>query len=151
MRLMIASDHGALELKQALIEHITKSHPTHVAVDGGTNTEESVDYPDFADKVSESILSDDVQLGILCCGTGIGISMRANRYIGIRAALVYDTFTAKMAKAHNNANILCLGGRTTSIELAKSLVDTWLLTAFEGGRHQKRLDKLDRRLTPTQH
>lgn len=144
MRLMIASDHGALALKSALITHLKLAHPELIIVDGGTHTDESVDYPDFADKVATSILKQDAQLGILCCGTGIGISIRANRYKGIRAALVYDHFTAKMAKAHNNANVLCLGGRTTPPDLAAALVDTWLQTEFEGGRHAKRLEKLDR-------
>ncbi len=141
--LAIACDHGALDLKRALINHLNTKHPDLNILDLGTHTSDSVDYPEFADRVAHAILEGKAHLGLLCCGTGIGISMRANRYKGIRAALVYDTFTATMAKAHNNANILCLGGRTTPAPLACTLVDTWLTTAFEGGRHQNRLDKLD--------
>ncbi len=139
----IASDHGALDLKAEIIIFLQKNYPDYTVNDLGAHSTDSVDYPDYADKVAASINNDTATLGILCCGTGIGISIRANRHKHIRAALVYDQFTAKMAKAHNNANILCLGGRTTSPDLANSLIKTWLDTEFEGGRHQRRLDKLD--------
>lgn len=141
MTIAIASDHGALELKEAIISHLKQKNIPVTNL--GTNNTDSVDYPDYADKVAEAILSEEATLGILCCGTGIGISIRANRHKGIRAALVFNTFTAEMAKAHNNANILCLGGRTTPADVATELIDTWLNTKFEGGRHQRRLDKLD--------
>ena len=138
----IASDHGALDLKNHLRDILSQNN--HVTIDDkGTHDENSVDYPDIAKTVVNDILDKKADLGILCCGTGIGISMKANRYKGIRAALVYDDFTAKMAKAHNNANILCLGGRTTDPKIAEQLVNTWLNTSFEEGRHQNRLDKLD--------
>lgn len=142
-RLVIASDHGAFELKSALIQALEKRQVSVVDL-GTTSQTESVDYPDFADKVVSAIKTNQADLGILCCGTGIGISIRANRYPGIRAALVHDDFTAEMAKAHNNANVVCLGGRTVpSPDVAARWVNLWLDTAFEGGRHQRRLDKLD--------
>tara|TARA_A100001015_G_scaffold101492_1_gene112743 strand:- start:1879 stop:2310 length:432 start_codon:yes stop_codon:yes gene_type:complete len=142
MKIALGSDHGAFELKNQLITYLNLKEDIQT-IDLGVNTTESVDYPDFADKVVQEIRNGNVDLGILCCGTGIGISIRANRHKGIRAALVYDEFTAQMAKAHNNANILCFGGRTTSFEEAKTYLDIWLNTDFEAGRHQRRLDKLD--------
>jgi len=142
--LAIASDHGALELKNALVTYLKNSHPEFEILDLGTHNTESVHYPTYANLVCEKILAHDAQLGILCCGTGIGISIAANRHKGIRAAVVHDEFTAKMAKAHNNANILCLGGRTTPFDQAKHLVETWLATKFEGDRHQIRLDLIDK-------
>ncbi len=142
IRISIGSDHGGFELKETLKAHLETQG--HTVIDEGCFDTQSVDYPDFADKVTTSILSQKTELGVLVCGTGIGISIKANRNKGIRAALVYDNLTAEMAKAHNNANVLCLGGRTTDTETAKQLVDTWLTTAFEGDRHQRRLDKLDR-------
>ena len=135
----IASDHGGIDLKS----HIIRTLSNLSFVDYGTQSSESVHYPHFADALCKNILDGSVHQGILICGTGIGISMRANRYTGIRAALVYDEFTAEMAKAHNNANILCLGGRTTSDEAAISLINTWLTTDFEDGRHQTRIDLID--------
>ena len=143
MNLTIASDHGAIELRQALINHITTSYLEIRVTDLGTHVSESVDYPNMADQLVDKLNKKETDLGVLCCGTGIGMSIRANRYPGIRAALVYDEFTAKMAKAHNNANVLCLGGRTLDIDTAKKLISIWLETPFEGGRHQKRVDKLD--------
>lgn len=143
LTLALASDHGALSLRKVLISHLTTYYPQFTVLDLGTHSEDSVDYPDFADVVCRSILSGQAQLGILCCGTGIGISIRANRYNGIRAALVYDEFSATMAKVHNNANVLCFGGRTTSDTQATLYLDCWLKADFEGGRHQNRLDKLD--------
>ena len=141
MRIAIGSDHGAFELKEAIIKHLEQKKIS--VLNCGTDSTESVDYPDIADKVVKKLQLNEVSVGILCCGTGIGISMKANRNKGIRAALVHDEFTAKMSKAHNNANIICLGGRTTSIEKAIHLINIWLETPFESGRHQKRIDKLD--------
>jgi len=141
--LYIASDHGALDLKESLSAYISAQHPDISVEDLGTNGPDSVDYPDFGQKVATAVLSKENSLGICLCGTGIGISISANRFKGIRAALVHDEFTAEMAKAHNNANVLCLGGRTTPPAVASKLVDIWLKTEYEGGRHQRRLDKLD--------
>lgn len=141
--IFLGSDHGGLDLKSTLHSYLTNTRPTIHCVDLGTDQPTSVDYPDFAQKVAQSVLKTSESLGILICGTGIGISIAANRFNGIRAALVYDAFTAKMAKAHNNANILCLGGRTTDAETAKTLVDIWIDESFEGDRHMRRLAKLD--------
>lgn len=143
MKLAIASDHGGLELKTSLITHLESHYPDISIINLGTNSNDSVHYPKFGKKMATAILNKEADSGILICGTGIGISIAANRFNGIRAALVHDIFTAEMAKAHNNANVLCLGGRTTSAELAVELIDTWLSTEFEGGRHQGRLDMLD--------
>lgn len=142
LRIALGADHGGVQLKDAIKAHLEAREGVGVS-DLGTYSDESVDYPDFADKVAHAILNGDADLGVLVCGTGIGISIRANRYDGIRAALVHNEFTAEMTKAHNNANVLCLGGRVVSTELALKLVDIWLDTPFEGGRHQRRVDKLD--------
>lgn len=141
--LAIGSDHGGKELKDAVKAFLSASYPNIQVTDVGTHSTESCDYPDFGHKVAETILSKKSELGILICGTGIGISIAANRHKGIRAALVYNDFTAQMAKEHNNANILCLGARTTPENDALRYIKIWLDTAFEGGRHQNRLDKLD--------
>ena len=127
----IASDHVGFELKSKLINSLTDID----FLDLGTHTDQRVDYPGFADKLCNSILQNKATSGILICGTGIGISIRANRYNGIRAALVYNEFTAEMAKAHNDANVICLGGRTTSFEMAVKLISIWNETKFEAGRH----------------
>lgn len=141
--LFLGSDHGGFELKNAILDYLKKTRPLFQLSDLGTYSTESVDYPDFAKKVCEAVLGTPKSLGILVCGTGVGISMAANRFKGIRAALVYSLFTAQMAKKHNDANILCLGGRTTSLEDAKLFVDTWLDESFEGGRHLGRIQKMD--------
>ncbi len=143
LTLAIGCDHGGLELKDRLTLFLAEVFPEITVQDLGTHTAESVNYPDFANSVCKAILGGKAQLGILICGTGIGISIAANRHKGIRAALVHSTFTAEMCKAHNNANILCLGGRTTTLAEAKNYVKAWLATPFEGGRHQARLDLLD--------
>ncbi len=143
MTLSLGCDHGGVELKDTIRSYLATHHPEITLIDRGTHGTAPVHYPDFANMVAQDILSHTSDLGILICGTGIGISIRANRFKGIRAALVYDMFTAQMCKAHNNANILCLGGRTTSSELACQLVETWLSTPFEGGRHQIRVEMLD--------
>ena len=141
MKIAIASDHGGFELKQNLINHY--KNQGIILEDLGTNSTQSCDYPDFADKMAQVILSHNADLGILICGTGIGISIAANRHKGIRAALLYDDFTAEMAHKHNNANIIVFGGRTMKPEDVIKRIDIFLHTAYEGGRHQQRLDKLD--------
>lgn len=143
MRLCIGSDHGGFEFKTNILLFLNQQYPSYSLKDMGTYTKESCDYPDFADAVVQDLLSKRSEMGILICGTGIGMSIQANRYKGIRAALVHDIFTAENAKKHNNANILCLGARVLSQELAFSLIATWLNTPFEGGRHEKRIEKLD--------
>lgn len=138
--LFIGSDHGGYRLKEYLRLHLSHKYTVK---DLGCYTEERVDYPDVAAAVAKAVLSTPQGKGILICGTGIGISIKANRYPGIRAAIVYSAFTAEMAKAHNNANILCFGGRTTSPEEALTYINTWEESRYEGGRHSLRLEKLD--------
>tara|TARA_B100000427_G_scaffold87206_1_gene71704 strand:- start:637 stop:1071 length:435 start_codon:yes stop_codon:yes gene_type:complete len=139
--IVLGSDHGGYELKEFLKQQLSALDSLSID-DMGTFSKDSVDYPDIADIVVKKVKETN-GIGILCCGTGIGISIRANRHKGIRAAVVYDEFTAEMAKKHNNANILCLGGRTTPNENALSCVQTWLSHEFEGDRHLLRVDKLD--------
>jgi ribose 5-phosphate isomerase B len=137
----IASDHAGVDLKLHLVKYLLKRG--HNVIDMGVRRKTRVDYPDFGKKVARAVASGEVPAGILICGSGIGMCITANRYRGVRAALVHDHYTTKMAKAHNNANILCLGARVLAKELAEDLVETWLTTEFEGGRHQDRLDKID--------
>jgi ribose 5-phosphate isomerase B len=136
----IGSDHGGLQLKDAVRNYLVGRGLT--VDDLGTNNEDSVDYPDFGARVAQAVSSRTIAKGILICGTGIGMSIAANKFPGIRAALVWDDFTAQMAKEHNDANILVLGGRILSVEDACRMVGIWLDTAFAGGRHQGRLDKI---------
>ncbi len=138
MRLILGSDHGGLALKNAIKEHLTElGHETN---DVGTHTEQSVDYPDFGRQVAQLVAAGEGERGIIVCGTGIGISIAANKVRGIRAALCTDPYMARMARLHNNANILALGGRVIGPGLALEIVDSFLAHEFEGGRHQRRLD-----------
>ena len=136
----IGADHGGFELKEHIVKYL-KDKGIEVK-DFGTYSEESVDYPDCAAPVCKAVQTGEAESGILICGTGIGISMAANKYKGIRAALCSDVYSATMTKRHNNANIICLGGRVTGRELAFMIVDAWLNAEFEGGRHQNRIDKI---------
>lgn len=136
----IGSDHGGRHLKE-VVKSALQARSLDV-VDFGTDSDDSVDYPDYGLKVAEAVASGQAEKGILLCGTGIGMSIAANKVCGIRAALVWDDFTAQMAKEHNNANILVLGGRVLKEEDAVRMVGIWLDTAFAGGRHQGRLDKI---------
>ncbi len=137
---VIGSDHGGLELKEA-IKGDLKARGIEVT-DFGTDNGDSVDYPDFGEKVARAVSKGEASKGILICGTGIGMSLVANKFPRVRAALVHDEFTAQMSKEHNNANILVLGGRVLDVELALKMVGIWLDTPFEGDRHQRRLDKI---------
>lgn len=136
----IGSDHGGLDLKNAIVESLREQQIE--CTDFGTDDSASVDYPDFAEKVAKAVASGTAKAGILICGTGIGMSISANKIPGIRAALVHDDFTAQMAAEHNDANILVMGGRVLSAEQGVRLVDVWLTSRYEGGRHQQRLDKI---------
>lgn len=140
MKIAIAADHGGFELKDSMVEYI-KSLGNQV-VDLGTNSADSVDYPDYAKKVCEEIQQGDSDLGILICGTGIGMSLAANKFEGIRAACVSDVYSAKMSRNHNNANVLCIGARVIGDEVAKLIIKTFLENEFEAGRHQRRVDKI---------
>jgi ribose 5-phosphate isomerase B len=139
MKITIASDHAAYNEKQSLIEYLKTKHEV---VDLGTHSAESTNYPDWAKKLVLKV-REDKSVGILLCGSGIGVSMTANRFKGIRAALCYDEEAAKMSRLHNNANVLCLAGRRTPIEQIKKIADVFLTTEFEGGRHQTRIDLFD--------
>lgn len=138
MKIAIGCDHGGLEHKNAIAEHL-KTRGFEVE-DFGIYTQISVDYPEIALKVAKSVSSGNNQLGILVCGTGIGMSLAANKVKGIRAAALSDHFSAKYTRLHNNSNILCLGGRVIGVGTAIELVDLFVDTEFEGGRHQKRVD-----------
>ena len=140
MKIAMGSDHGGIHLKNQLKALLEEKG--YEIMDCGTYTEDSCDYPDFAEKVCKEVVAGSVEKGILVCGTGIGISMAANKCKGIRAALVADVFSAKMAAEHNNANVICMGERTTGVGLAEMMVDTFLETPFAGGRHQRRIDKI---------
>ena len=151
MKIGIGNDHSALELKAEIIELLKEKG--HEVVDYGTNSPESCDYPVYGEKVGRAVASGEVERGeavaakkydrgILICGTGLGISLAANKVKGVRAAVCSEPFTAKMSRAHNNCNILAFGARVVGAELAKMIVETWLDTEFEGGRHQRRVDML---------
>lgn len=136
----IGCDHAGLELKEEIIATL-KNLPIKFK-DYGTFSKESVDYPDFGFKVSEAVSKGEVERGLLICGTGIGMSIVANKFRGVRAALCNEPYSARMSRLHNNANILVLGGRVIGKELAKDIATIWFTTDFEGGRHQRRLDKI---------
>lgn len=141
MRIAIASDHGGFQLKEIVKAHL-KERGLDTA-DLGTNSDGSVDYPVYGKACGEAVASGEADCGIVCCGTGIGISIAANKVKGVRCGLCTSVEMAKLTKQHNNANVLALGGRTTPPELALEIVDAWLDTDFEGGRHQRRTDMLD--------
>lgn len=138
-KIFIGSDHGGFNLKNIIIEHLTKQG--YSIQDLGCYNTDSCDYPIIAKAVSNKVLEEKAK-GILICGTGIGVSITANRFDGIRASHCTDTFTARMTRMHNDSNILCLGERITGAGLALDIVDVWLNTEFEGGRHQKRIDMI---------
>ncbi len=140
MKIALTSDHGGYKLKET-IKNLLKELKIEF-IDFGTDSEKSVDYPDFALKAAESIMNGETDRGIFICGTGIGISIAANKVPGIRAALCYNIFAAEMSRRHNNANVLALGGRVTGDELAKAIVKTWIETTFDGERHEKRINKI---------
>ena len=141
MLIAIASDHGGYELKESIRKHLAQRGEK--VVDLGTSSSESVDYPIYGKACAEAVASGKAERGIVICGTGIGISIAANKVKGIRCALCTSVEMAELARQHNNANMLALGGRTTSPELAKQLVDIFLDMEFEGGRHKRRTDLLD--------
>lgn len=136
----LGADHGGYELKEAIKEHL--EHRGIEYIDCGTYSHESVDYAPIAKKTCDRVVSGECEKAILCCGTGIGISMAANKVKGIRAACCSDYFSAKYTRMHNDANALCMGGRVVGVGLAIELVDVFLDTEFEGGRHQRRIDQI---------
>jgi ribose 5-phosphate isomerase B len=140
MLIAIGSDHAGFDLKQDILKLLQELG--HESIDFGTDTPQSVDYPDFGEKVSTAVSSGKVDRGILICGTGIGMSIVANKFPNVRAALCNDLFSARMSRLHNDANILVLGGRIIGRDLAKAIVQVWLTTTFESGRHLLRLRKI---------
>ncbi len=136
----LAADHGGIEMKTLLKQEIESKG--YQVLDLGTHDSQSVDYPDFAEAMAAALKGGKANRGILMCGTGIGISIAANRHAHVRAALVHDAFGAAMCRRHNDANVLVLGGRTMGPEIAKQVVDIFLNTEFEGGRHARRVAKL---------
>lgn len=141
MKIAIAADHGGYKLKETIKEYLEIRGDE--VLDLGTDSEESVDYPAFGKACGEAVASGRAERGIVCCGTGIGISIAANKVKGIRCALCTDTHMAEMSRKHNDSNVLALGGRTTENKKALDIVAAWLNTDFEGGRHQRRVDMLD--------
>ena len=140
MKLYFGSDHAGRELKDALLSHAAKKGIS--ALDLGTDADLSVDYPDYAKSVGESVLAEPGSLGVLVCGAGIGMSIAANKIHGIRAALLYNEETARLARQHNNANIVVFGGREVTEDNAVSWLDAFLSATFEGGRHARRIEKI---------
>jgi ribose 5-phosphate isomerase B len=140
MTIAIGCDHAGIELKKEILSLLQELQLE--CIDYGTDGPQSVDYPDFGEKVSEAVSAGKIEKGILICGTGIGMSIVANKFPGVRASLCNELFTAKMSRLHNDANILVLGGRIVGKDLAKEIVKTWVSTPFEGERHTRRLDKI---------
>ena len=140
MKIPVGSDHAGFEAKQTIKQ--TLEDLGHETLDYGTHTEESVDYPEYAQKVSRDINNAKYDVGILVCGSGQGMCMTANKFPNIRAALVYNQKSAEMSRKHNNANILCLPGRELSKDELRTILEKWLETSFEGGRHERRVNKI---------
>ncbi len=141
MKLALAADHGGMELKEQIKNYLMDKGIE--ILDLGTNSSESVDYPIYGKACGDAVISGKAERGIVFCGSGIGISMAANKVKGIRCALATSTLMAELSRQHNNSNVLALGGRLLSFEQAKEIVDVWLVTEFEGGRHKRRTDLLD--------
>ena len=144
---VIASDHAGFHLKMVLLAELNTLG--YLVTDLGTDSEASADYPDFGFAVAHAVNNKEADIGVLICGTGIGISIAANRHPGIRAALVHDSLGARMSRLHNNANVICFGGRMIGEEIAKDCLTTFLETEFEGGRHASRVTKLSQVLSNT--
>jgi len=140
MKIAVASDHGGLQLKKVIIKYLKQSG--YQITDFGTENEESVDYPDFAGKAAKAVAKGEYDKGIVICGTGIGVSITANKIKGIRCALVHDCFSAKATAQHNDTNMLAMGQRVIGEGLAIDIVYTWLTTPYEGGRHDLRIKKM---------
>ena len=141
MKVLFASDHAGVALRRELVRH-TEGRGLE-AVDLGPESAGSVDYPDFAHELVRRLAAGEADRGVLVCGTGIGMSMAANRHPGVRAAVCHDAFTAEAARRHNDANVLCLGARTTGPGVALQVLDLFLVTPFDGGRHARRVDKIE--------
>ena len=141
MKIAVGSDHAAYELKEAIKEKLTAEG--HEILDMGTDSTESVDYPKYGHAVGRAVAAGDAERGIAVCGSGIGISIACNKVPGIRAALCTSVEMAEMCRRHNNANVICMGARMIPQELAFDMIDTWMTTDFEGGKHERRINELD--------
>ncbi|RXJ60626.1 ribose 5-phosphate isomerase B [Candidatus Marinarcus aquaticus] len=141
MTYYIGADHAGIDIKAYVKELFEKKG--HEVIDLGPNTKDRVDYPDFAAKVCQEVLANEGSKGILICGSGIGMSMAANKFDGIRAALCHNEYSAKMAREHNDANVICLGERVSGYGMVEAIVDAWCKASFEGGRHTKRVEKIN--------
>ena len=137
----LASDHAGFKLKEKIKKFLVDNN--YDILDLGTNSESSVDYPEYAHKAAHAVAQGQCEKGIVCCGTGIGMSIAANKVKGIRCALVHDLFTAEMSKRHNDANMIALGARVVDHDEALKMVETWLTSQFEEGRHQRRIDAIE--------
>ena len=141
MKVVIGNDHAAVEMKFLIKEYLEAKG--HEVLNVGANTTESVDYPAIGENVGRMVASGEAEIGVLICGTGVGISIAANKVKGVRACVCSEPYTAKLSKMHNNSNIIAFGARVIGSEMAKMIVDTWMETEYEGGRHQRRVDLLD--------
>jgi ribose 5-phosphate isomerase B len=142
MKLSVGADHAGFRLKEAVKEHLLAAG--HEVKDFGTASDESTDYPDYGAPAARAVATGDVEAGVLVCGSGVGMSMVANKVRGVRGALVWHPDIARLSRQHNDANVLCLPARFLGVEQALEIVDVWLDTAFEGGRHQRRVEKIMR-------
>lgn len=140
MKIAIANDHAAVEMKNQIKEHLESKG--HQVINFGTDTNERVEYPAYGEKVGRTVADKEVDCGIVICGTGVGISLAANKVKGVRAVVCSEPYSARLSKQHNNTNVLAFGARVIGIELAKMIVDEWINAEFEGGRHAERVDML---------
>lgn len=140
MKIAIGNDHTALEMKAAIKAHLEEKG--YEVLDLGINSTDSCDYPVYGEKVGRAVVDGEADLGIAICGTGVGISLAANKVKGVRACVCSEPYTAKLSRMHNDSNVLAFGARVVGVELAKMIVDEWLNASFEGGRHQRRVDML---------
>lgn len=140
MKIAIGNDHTALEMKEAIKAHLEEKG--YEVLDLGINSTDSCDYPVYGEKVGRAVVDGEADLGIAICGTGVGISLAANKVKGVRACVCSEPYTAKLSRMHNDSNVLAFGARVVGVELAKMIVDEWLNASFEGGRHQRRVDML---------
>lgn len=140
MKIAIGNDHSAVEMKNEIKAYLEQKG--YEVINFGTDTEESCDYPMYGEKVGRAVVSGEADLGITICGTGVGISLAANKVKGVRAVVCSEPYSAKLSKMHNNTNVLSFGARVVGVELAKMIVDAWLEAEFEGGRHQRRVDQI---------
>jgi ribose 5-phosphate isomerase B len=140
LKIAVGADHAGFKLKESVRDYLKKKG--HEVEDLGTNSTESVDYPDYAAKVARRVAAKQADFGVVMCGTGLGVAIAANKVHGVRAAPCNDTLSAQLARAHNNANVLAMGGRLTDAATAEKILDTWFATSFLGGRHARRVDKI---------